>query len=637
MRLLLLIALFVAVASANYGNQNRFNRLLRQMQRQQQQQQGYGTQGYNTQGWMNECDYDSDEQDDDDNYFQQQQQQQCRRNQRYQNQDLDDDEYDQYQGDDQDLDDQFQGPYGQSLRGQGRQQQQHKRQQQQQQHQCRPKFNLLQALEEANSQLASKLYEQAKQENDDKNTVVSPTAVQLALAAIKRGARGNTQRQIQRVLNAGLTKQQAQQAHAALQQSLQGQDPIQHQTGQMQRCQIKTTTTIVVNQKNHAQQRFIKAVKACTNTQVKKCNFQHQPKQCRQQINRLVAQKTNHKLQQIVPQDAVTTNTKMIVVSTTQLKARWGSQFRQQQQTKQGRFHPLGNQQPKTVQMLQSQGQFNYFEDAQLQVVGVPTQQQEMTLYVIVPKDKDGLNQIEKEQIQNGQQLKQLLEQADLQQEQVDVELPKIQIKHKIDAKQTLRKQGVRDCFDADQADLSGISGQQQGQQQWRRGQQYQDEDDEDQYQQDQDQDEQQQRQQQLHVNKLIHQATIKIDEQGINAARSQNQYQQQDQYDDQDDEDEQGQLYRQQQDDRQELYEEIFAQRQGQGRGQRRHRRQSQFQTQQGQIKVKANRAFAFAIKHNPSNQIVLVGRVVDAAQKPQGQQGNQQIQQSLHGVDQQ
>jgi len=369
-------------------------------------------------------------------------------------------------------------------------------------------------------------------------------------------------------------------------------------------------------------------------------------------------------LQHVVPQDAITQNTKMIVVNTAQIKARWGRQFRQQQTTKQGRFFPLGSpQQPKPVQVLQSQGQFNYYEDEQLQVVGVPTQQQELTLFVIVPKNKDGLNQVEKSQIQNPQQLKQLLEQAEQQQEQIDIELPKFQIKHKIDAKQTLRKQGVQNVFDVDEADLSGINGQQQQQQQQRRhrrnqlGQYV----NEEQYQ------DQEQRQNQLHLNKLIQQATIKIDEQGINAARTRNQgqqqydqyeqyeqYQNQDQDQDQDqddDEDEQGQQYMQQQLNRQEMLEEIFGQRQGQRQQlrQRRNRRQQygQFQDQDqygqnGQRKVKVNRAFAFAVKHNPSNQIVMVGRVVDATQKPQNQQqgqqqGQRQGQQSLNGVDQQ
>jgi len=340
-----------------------------------------------------------------------------------------------------------------------------------------------------------------------------------------------------------------------------------------------------------------------------------------------------------VPQDAITSNTKMIVVNTCQLKARWGQQFRQQQQTKQGRFYPLGQQQPKQVQVLQSQGQFSYHEDQQLQVVGIPTQRQELTLYVIVPKDKDGLNEIEKEQIQNGQQLQQLLEQADQQQQQVDIELPKFQIKHKIDAKQTLQKQGCQDLCDADQADLSGINGQQgqQGQQQRRRQQQQQMDDSEEEYQ----QQDQQQQGQQLHLNKLIHQSTIKVDEQGINAARpsrqQQQQQQDQDEYqqEDEDDEDQQEQ-YEQQQLSRQDMYENIFGQRQGQ---RQQHRRQQR--GQQGGRKVKVNRAFAFAVKHNPTNQIVMVGRVVDATQKPNGQQqqqqGRQQQGQSLNGVDQQ
>lgn len=692
MRFLILIALCLAVASASYSNKNRFNRLLRQLQQQQEQQQGYGSQGLS---YNNEYDSEEQDEDDEDNYYQgQQQNRQCQRNQRYGNLNLNDDEndndndeqyddQDQY-GQDQDDQDQYQnqnqrqgrqGRQGRHHRQQYRQQNQQnqqQRRQQQQQHQCQPKYQLLQALEEANTQLASKLYKQAKQENDDKNTVVSPAAVQLALAAIQRGARGNTKRQIQRITGAGLNQKQNQQAHTALKQSLQGQQQ-QQENGQNQQAQIKTTTTIIINQRNRAQQKFVQAVRACLNTQVTKCNFQQQHKQCRQQINRHVSQKTNQKLQHVVPQDAVTANTKLIVVNTAQINAKWSRQVRQQQQTKQGKFYPLGSQQPKQVQVLQTQGQMNYYEDEQLQVVGLPTQQQELTLYVIVPKDKDGLNQIEKAQIQNGQQLKQLLENAEQQQEQVDVELPKFQIQHKIDAKQTLRQQGVQDAFDQDEANFAGINGQQNQEQRQRRRQQQQDQDS-DEEDQDQDQDQyqnqqqNQQNQQQLHVNKLIHQATIKINEQGISAANNrrqnqQNQYQDdqdQDQYqqgqdeDEDDQEDEQEQQYRNQQEERQELLEEVFGQRQQRNQRNRRNQQQqhrnrrnqqyqrNQYQGQQGQQKVKANRAFAFAVKHNPSNQIVLVGRVVDATQKPQnqqqqGRQQGQQGQQSLNGVDQQ
>jgi serpin B len=673
MRFLILIALCLAVASANYANKQRFNRLLRQLQQQQNQEQGYG---YGQLGHQYEQynEYDSDEEDqeeDEEEKYQRrhQQGQQCQRNQRYGNLNLndDDDSENEYDSSEQDDENQYQNQYQHQYQNQRRQHQrrqyqeeedeqeqqqqgnrQHQQQQkkkQQQKHQCQAKYQLLQDLEQVNSQLAAKLYKQAKQENDDKNTVVGPAAVQLALAAIKRGARGNTKRQIQRLIGAGLSQKQSQQAHAALQQSLQGQDPLQKQSGQHQQAKVKTTTTIIINQRNRAQQKFVQAVKACLNAQVKKCDFHRQPQQCRQQINQHVAQKTNQKLQNVVPQDAVTENTKLIVVNTAQLKAKWGKQFRNQQQTKQGRFYPLGSKQAKNVQVLQTQGQFNYYEDNQVQVVGVPTQREELTLYVVVPKDKDGLNQIEKTQIQNGQQLKQLLDQADQQQEQIELQLPKFQIKHKIDAKRTLRQEGAKDAFDADEADLSGINGQQQQQQQHNNRNQ-QDEDE-------QEQQEQQQGQHQLHINKLIHQATIKIDEQGISAAKpkhqgqqqygryhEQQQYEQEDYEDDEqnDENDEQQDQYEQRQLLRQELEEEIFGQRQQGGRRHQRqqhHQRQHQYQGQEKQVKV--NRAFAFVVKHNPSNQIVLVGRVVDAAQKPKNkQQGQRQGQQSLNGVDQ-
>jgi len=359
-------------------------------------------------------------------------------------------------------------------------------------------------------------------------------------------------------------------------------------------------------------------------------------------------------LKQVVPEEAITTNTKMVVVNTAQLKAKWGKQFQNQQTTKQGAFYPLGSQQPKPVKVLQSQGQFKYYEDEQLQVVGVPTEKQELTLYVILPKHKHGLNKVEKQQIQDGQQLKELLNNADQVKKQVQIELPKFQIKHKIDAKQTLRQQGANAPFDPDQADFSGIDGhkQQQKGQKWGKLDDEDDDDQQNQYDQD-DQDIQNQQQkkgQQLHLNKLIHQATIKVNEQGISAAQ-QNQQQEQGKgkgkgpygIDDDDDQDEQNDDDDQDDDDQQEKWEkdeyveQIFG-----GQKQKWQKQQQQQQQQYGdgiggglKKKVKANHAFAFAVKHNPSNQIVMVGRVVDASQKPQGKQ--QLGQQSINGVDQQ
>jgi len=49
------------------------------------------------------------------------------------------------------------------------------------------------------------------------------------------------------------------------------------------------------------------------------------------------------------------------------------------------------------------------------------------------------------------------------------------------------------------------------------------------------------------------------------------------------------------------------------------------------GQKMIKANRAFAFVVKHNPTNQLVMVGRVIDAAQKKVND-----VHQTINNVDQ-
>jgi len=351
-------------------------------------------------------------------------------------------------------------------------------------------------------------------------------------------------------------------------------------------------TTIVVDQQTPAQRQFTQTVQTCLGGQVRQCSFKRSPQQCRQQINRLVATKTNQKLQQTVPQQAVTQNTKMVAVSALQLNAKWNQQFRQQQTTTQARFYPLGSQQPKRTQVIQSQGQFNYYEDGQVQVLGIPTQQQELTLYIILPTQRDGLNQVEKQQIQNGQQLRQLLDNCDQQTQYLQVQLPKFQVKHKLDAKRTLLRQGVQDAFDSDAADFSGITGIQQQLQQ--------------------------QQGEQVHLNKLIQQATIKVNEQGISSANTGSQGSIQEQIEIQ-------QQQQQQQQDFQDVYQNY---------------QQNQFDTyQQNQYgqsnqQVKVNHAFAFVIKHNPSNQILAVGRIVDPTQKPQGQQQYGQTQDQNDGM---
>lgn len=610
MRCLIVVALCFALANANYMTKNRFQRLLNRYQNQdlfQDQDRDLFQNQYDSENL-----YGSDDVDDHiDDYVDQIRRErmfdrdQCPR-------DIDeisdlfqhDDEYDTSD----DLEDIRGSRYSSRLLNEDDES---------------SHSDLIQEVEDANAKLASRLYKQSKDEKDDKNTVVSPLSIQLALATLNKGARGNTKKQIARVIAGRLQKHERQQVFRALVRHLKGLRQNDYSSRQ-QRTKLNPVTILVTKSQTPAQQMFVQAVKQHMRADVKQCNFQRQPQQCRQMINRLVSQKTQGKINQIVPQDAITDNTKMILINALQLKAPWGRQMRRHI-TKEAKFYPLDTKKVKIVEVMETQGRFKYYEDELVKIVGIPTEQKELTLYVIVPKDKDGLTDVEKLHLQDGVQLKQLLDVADQRVRQVGVQLPKFQIKHKIDVRRTLRRQGVTDAFDPQRADFSGITG----------ASQYEQEQDDDRYSyqqlsrsfrrnpfsSNQYDDESmmsniygQQQDRKLHLNKFIHQTTIKITEQGITATTGSQSFEDIDQLE--------GLRYGRQQQrgldlDDMSSFDEI--------------RGMNIRDEQQGQKVVKANHAFAFVLKHNPTNQLVMVGRVIDAAQKK-----TNHVQQTINNVDQ-
>jgi len=652
MRSLIVIALCFVLANANYQTKNRFQRLLRNYQNQDrfehrgryenedrfedqdQDEDRYQNQyrhRYQSHDRLGNELYGSDDTDDhiDDYVDEIRRERMLERDQcprdideiegRYQE---DDDEQDEFRG----------GRYSHQYEREGRRGNRYSQfddeeEEQQSQYKKIRGSPLLQEVEDANVKLASRLYKQSKDEKDDKNTVVSPLSIQLALAALNSGARGNTKRQIGRVIGGRLQKQQRKQIFRQLIRHLKGHRQTDYSSPRQQTTKINPVTAIFVTKTTRAQQQFVQQVKRNLGANLHQCNFQRQPQQCRQTINRFVSQKTQGKIQHIVPQDAITDNTKMILVNALQLKAPWGRQVRQHMNTKEAKFYPLDTKKVKHVEVIETEGRYKYYEDELVKIIGLPTEKKQLTMYVIVPKDKDGLTDVEKLHLQDGVELKKLLDVTDQRVRHVGVQLPKFQIKHKIDVRRTLRKQGVTDAFDVQRADFSGITGQHG---------QYEDEEESDQYERyqmrqrrnpflnSQYEDEsmeytgQQGHEQKLHLNKFIHQTTIKITEQGIKAGTgSQSPFEREDET-----ERPYGRQGRRHRGDEYETEDELNTFDEITGFNRR---------EPTGQHMVKANRAFAFVIKHNPTNQLVMVGRVIDAAQKKVND-----VYQTINNVDQ-
>lgn len=496
--------------------------------------------------------------------------------------------------------------------------------------QCSPNPRMIPKLEKITYKLATTLYKQARRERDDKNTVVSPAAVLLGLGALSVGAKTHTKKDVCQITGecptinglTALVRLLKKGGQSTRYQGMQGMQRNQGWMGQQeemdeeygQQCvgrqctQIKPITAIFLSKQTPAQQSFVQLVQGCLGVKVQKCDFQRQPQQCRQQINQWVSTKTQHKMPRLVPQDSITDNTKMVVVSGLELKAQWGQQFKNHQ-TKKGIFHPLDTQKVKHVPFMIKRGVFNYHETELVKVVGIPTQGKELTMYVVLPKCKTCLAKVEQEELTEGDELKRLLDNCDQKKKQVNVQLPKFQIKHKLDAKQALLKKGLVNMFEQSKADFSGITGV-------RGGVQF-------------EENEIINKRTQIHVNKFLHQATIKVTSTGIKAAGPQDQSQ--DQYEPEEFISQQmrgqhGQQYGQYEDE-ENMYGEEEEETYMTGRD--RYEQimgMNRFGQQQGSKKqFKADHPFVFVVRHNPTKQVLLMGRVIDAGQKTTTTEGPQ------------
>jgi hypothetical protein len=234
----------------------------------------------------------------------------------------------------------------------------------------------------------------------------------------------------------------------------------------------------------------------------------------------------------------------------------------------------------------------------------------------------------EKEQLLEGDQLKRLLDNCDQKRQQVDVKLPKFQIKHKIDAKRTLLNKGMVNMCEQKTADFSGITGCRECSQKAKYNLRHpigqRNRMDENDYQQGG-----RTQQGQIHLNKFLTQATIKVTDSGITSAGPQDiQYEGQDDYENEQYSGYSNQYYQDESDDEEQTYmtgRDRFEQIVG---GSRRFG--------QGLYKktFNAKHPFAFVVRHNPTKQMLLIGRVIDAGQKqPGGQSQMQDIFPSQYG----
>jgi serpin B len=311
--------------------------------------------------------------------------------------------------------------------------------------------------------------QQHQRQGEDKNQIISPISIALALALLENGADGQIRQQLQQQLTENGATDEVLSIYRALEKNLNIRD---------QDSRLQIANAIFHDKQVQLKQEYQQSTQQCLEAQVQEEDFQQQLEQTRQQINKVIAEKTENKIPELFKQGTLQSSDRIVLANAVYLKAAFQHAF-DKKQTKQGQFYRQGQQQnPQNVQFMKTEGDFRHSQDDKVQVVELKYQKAQLSLYVILPKQRDGLKEVEQQL--TGDRLRDLV--TRLQNRKVQIQLPKFSTRSPQDLKQALSRMGLQNLFNG-QADLSRLSDQK------------------------------------IQISQAIHEAYIKIDEAGTEAA----------------------------------------------------------------------------------------------------------------------
>ncbi|XP_053549253.1 antithrombin-III [Bombina bombina] len=181
-------------------------------------------------------------------------------------------------------------------------------------------------------------------------------------------------------------------------------------------------------------------------------NFKEKSELSRDIINNWIANKTENRITNVIPEGAITEDTTLVLVNTIYFKGLWKSKF-QQENTNLEQFHR--KEKPCTVPTMYQEGLFRYgsFPDDKVQVLELPYKGDDISMVLVLPFLSTSLKKVEKNL--NLDKLGDWLHQS--REVQVSVHLPRFRIDDSFSVKEMLQEMGLVDLFDPNTARLPGI------------------------------------------------------------------------------------------------------------------------------------------------------------------------------------
>ncbi|MEJ1284665.1 serine (or cysteine) peptidase inhibitor clade B member 6a [Cricetulus griseus] len=304
-------------------------------------------------------------------------------------------------------------------------------------------------LREANGTFALNLLK-ILGEDSSKNVFFSPMSISSALAMVFMGAKGNTASQMIQALSLDkCSGNGGGDVHLGFQSLL---------------CEVnKTGTQYLLRTANKLfgekscdlLASFKDSCRKFYEAELEQLDFQGDTEQSRQHINTWVAKKTEDKIKELLSQGSVNSDTLLVLVNAIYFKGNWKEQFNKEDTREM--YFKVNKDEEKPVQMMFKKSTFKmtYIGEIFTKILLLPYVGNELNMIIMLPDEHIDLRTVENEITYEKFMEWTRLDKMD--EEKVEVFLPRFKLEENYDMKDVLCKLGMTDAFE-DRADFSGMS-----------------------------------------------------------------------------------------------------------------------------------------------------------------------------------
>jgi len=333
---------------------------------------------------------------------------------------------------------------------------------------CSAQKTEIKTAEQGNSIFAFSLYDQIQ--NSKENVFFSPFSISASLSMTYAGSAGATEAEMKDVMS---YKSNTDGFHKEFKSILEnfkkkGEDNVK----------INVAQSVWAQKDYNYETDFLVSLRANYLSPVQKTDFVDAKNRVEslKKINDWAAEKTNKKINNLLPKDALSDATRLVLVSAIHFKGSWETPFKKAS-SKQLDFKTI-NKKTVKVSFMQGMAKVNLYENEIVQVAEIPYKG-DATMIIFLPKKEDGFSDLQKQFTYDNYSIWT----SNFTKSSVSLIIPKFKIENSFDLEKPLKKMGMKTAF-GKKADFSKMTGDQS-----------------------------------LFISKIVHKAYIEIDEDGTEAA----------------------------------------------------------------------------------------------------------------------